>query len=86
LRITSSVTGVFPRVAIKDTKVGHINIRKGDLVNLNFIGSHNNELYFENALEFKPERWLDKKESTSSETFTYIPFSAGNRNCKFKEN
>jgi cytochrome P450 len=43
LRISSSVAGVFPRQAIKDTKIGHIKIRKGDLVNVNFIGSHFNE-------------------------------------------
>ena len=32
LRITSSVAGVIPRHVIKDTKIGHINVRKGDMV------------------------------------------------------
>jgi cytochrome P450 len=32
LRITSSVAGIFPREAIRDTKIGHIKIKKGDLV------------------------------------------------------
>ena len=32
LRISSPANGVFFRLALVDTKIGHINIRKGDLV------------------------------------------------------
>lgn len=41
------------------------------------------EAYFEDANEFKPERFLAERtaDSQSSFVFTYIPFSAGPRNC-----
>jgi cytochrome P450 len=32
LRITSSVTGIIIRTALKNTKIGHLNIKKGDTV------------------------------------------------------
>lgn len=46
---------------------------------------HRNEEIYKNSEEFKPERFLTQ-ESQSNNLFTYLPFSAGVRNCigKFK--
>lgn len=37
--------------------------------------------YFEDPEEFKPERFLDERSRDKKNPFTYIPFSAGPRNC-----
>lgn len=40
-----------------------------------------NEQLFANAEEFKPERFLGERNTEKLNPFTYIPFSAGPRNC-----
>ena len=39
---------------------------------------HRSEKYWDNPLEFKPERHLDRQERS---VFSYIPFGAGGREC-----
>lgn len=39
------------------------------------------ELFFDDPLDFKPERFLDEQTMEKRNPFTYIPFSAGPRNC-----
>lgn len=41
-----------------------------------------NPKYFPNADEFLPERFLED-EVTDRSKFSYLPFSAGGRNCKY---
>lgn len=38
---------------------------------------------FPNPLEFRPDRFLES-ETAGKMTFSYIPFSAGSRNCKLR--
>lgn len=41
-----------------------------------------NEKYFNNQLEFEPERFLKSAtNSTNKENYVYHPFSLGPRNC-----
>lgn len=40
-----------------------------------------NPEYFEDPDQFKPERFLDVQTMERKNAFTYIPFSAGPRNC-----
>lgn len=42
---------------------------------------HRNEKYFENPEEFKPERFDTERTNENQSPYTYIPFSAGPRNC-----
>jgi len=79
LRMSTPVLGVFPRKALKDHKIGDIHVRKGDIVNLDFMFNHFNPVHFENVDDFNPERWLDRSKILDS--YAYTPFSAGARNC-----
>lgn len=40
---------------------------------------HRNEKYFENPLEFIPERFTEERSHNNA--YSYIPFAAGTRNC-----
>lgn len=40
-----------------------------------------NPKFFENPEQFKPERFLGERSTEKQNPFTYIPFSAGPRNC-----
>lgn len=40
-----------------------------------------NEKNFEDPEKFKPERFLGERTMEKQNSFTYIPFSAGPRNC-----
>ncbi len=59
-------------------------LESGTTVALQIYSMHRNEKYFPDALAFKPERFLNNTEDGSSEfrnPFTFVPFSAGPRNC-----
>lgn len=40
-----------------------------------------NPKLFPNPLEFRPERYVGDTTDTKFDTFAYVPFSAGSRNC-----
>lgn len=40
-----------------------------------------NPLFFDDPEAFKPERFLDEQTMEKRNAFSYIPFSAGPRNC-----
>lgn len=44
-----------------------------------FMGRDKN--YFENPLEFRPERFAEQTTADKSNPYRYVPFSAGPRNC-----
>ncbi|XKL61636.1 hypothetical protein PGB90_001469 [Kerria lacca] len=52
-------------------------IPKGTLVNFLLIRTHNDERYFPNPTQFKPERF----ENSIKHPYSFLPFSAGLRNC-----
>ena len=53
-------------------------IKKGDTVMLPIYALHRNELLWEEAAAFKPERFADRK---SVDRFSYLPFGDGPRIC-----
>ncbi|KAI7352148.1 cytochrome P450 [Hortaea werneckii] len=91
LRLYQSVP-LNSRVAVRDTilPVGGgpdgtkpIAIRKGQQVLWNIYAMHRRkDLWGDDALEYKPERWEDPKRSRMvGDGFAYTPFSAGPRIC-----
>jgi cytochrome P450 len=79
LRLQSPSFSSQPRIAMKDFKVENYDIKKGTVIMPIFFHQNYNETVFEDALKFKPERWLDQ--SLHLDPYRFIPFSAGPRNC-----
>jgi len=78
LRLYSPAPGTINRKAIEDHQIGEFKIRKGDTVRVESIANHCDSKYFDEPDKFYPERWLVKREIDS---FAYIPFWVGPRNC-----
>jgi len=85
LRLGGPVIGLFDRSAVKDDDLCGIKIKKGDMVLVFQNFCFTDEKFFRQATEFIPERWLNseefKQEGYKNEPYSYIPFSAGPRNC-----
>jgi len=67
------------RQATVDTKVKGFDIPKGTNVITSIYTIQRKELHWEDALVFRPERFLN--ESNDRHKFAYIPFGAGPRIC-----
>jgi len=80
MRLYTPAPTIFPRIAQNDHTLGDLNIKKGTSVRPTPLYNFASPKYFEDPREFKPERWLIKKEQ-DLEPFVFIPFSAGPRNC-----
>jgi len=80
LRRYSPTPIIFPRLAQVDHKIGDILIKKGSSVRPTPLYNYSNPKYFEEPEKFKPERWMNKKEH-ELESYVFVPFSAGARNC-----
>jgi len=76
---------LFTRRAMKEDDLCGIKVKKGTLVNFYHELFYSSEKYFSNPTEFTPERWLDdsfySKDGVKSESYAFLPFSAGPRNC-----
>lgn len=55
-------------------------VPKNTIVVINIMHLHRNPNIYENSLEFDPDRWLPENVAKRP-AFSYIPFSAGSRNC-----
>lgn len=56
------------------------DVPAGTLINIPLYNVLNNHTVWENPLEFRPERFLQEN-LENMDTFSYVPFSAGPRNC-----
>jgi cytochrome P450 len=81
LRITPPASGLFPRVALEDHTVGTIKVKKGTLVGIGIKIIGMNTKYYDNPEKFQPERWTVKQRADEAETYSFLPFSTGPRNC-----
>lgn len=79
LRVATPARALFPRMAIRNHTINDVYVRKGDLVNVNYFYNQCNPAYFPDPFKFDPNRWLGSERL--SETYAFIPFSAGPRNC-----
>ena len=52
---------------------------KGTYIEVGIMASHLNPKNFEDPLMFKPERFMN--ENSGRHAYSFVPFSAGNRNC-----
>lgn len=68
------------RVLVEDIELDGVVIPKGVTCWISIFTLHRNEKYFHKPEEFIPERFLTE-EFTSRHPFSYIPFSAGSKNC-----
>ncbi len=79
LRLTPPVY-VVGRTALGECRIGRWTIPKGTTVQPMWGAAQRDELYFDDASSFRPERWL-KGGSGSKYKLAYMPFGAGSRNC-----
>jgi cytochrome P450 family 4 subfamily V len=79
LRLHAPLQNLFPREATVDHELGPLKIKKGTIVNvrLNRVGFSDE---VPDVDEFRPERWLSG-EMERHHNFSWVPFSAGPRNC-----
>jgi len=68
----------FGRRAMGDLELLGYRIPRGSTVVMSPYVTHRNPRYFDDPLEFKPERWLEKDPPPKG---AYFPFGAGARGC-----
>jgi cytochrome P450 len=68
------------RLTVHDTTIGGYLIPAGSLVMISQWTLHRDARYFEDPLEFRPERWLDGLEKRLPR-FAFFPFGGGRRIC-----
>jgi len=85
LRLGGPVAGLFDRTAVKDDDLCGVKVRKGDMIIVWQDLAFTDEKFFSQPREFLPERWLNNsgfdQDGFKNEPYSYIPFSAGPRNC-----
>ncbi|XP_072540918.1 1,25-dihydroxyvitamin D(3) 24-hydroxylase, mitochondrial [Salminus brasiliensis] len=78
MRLSPSVP-FTSRTLDKDTVLGDYSLPKGKVLMINIQAMSTNEEYFENGKQFRPERWIEDKNSINP--FAYVPFGLGKRMC-----
>ncbi|KAL6467406.1 hypothetical protein MHYP_G00252100 [Metynnis hypsauchen] len=79
LRLFPSVP-FFARSICEDTRIGGYKVPKGTNAIIMPYALHRDPRYFPDPEEFRPERFLPEN-SAGRHPYSYIPFSAGLRNC-----
>jgi len=82
LRLFSASSQLFPRLALKDFKLGKYSIRKGTNLNIFFNTFHHSDEVYQNCWKFEPDRFKSISEGQKkSKPAEFMPFSLGKRNC-----
>ncbi|KAL0409457.1 UNVERIFIED_CONTAM: Flavonoid 3'-monooxygenase [Sesamum radiatum] len=83
LRIHPVGPFLAPRTPSQSCTLGGYSIPKGSTVFINVYSIHKDPLFWDNPLEFMPERFSEKFEKWdfSGNNFNYIPFGSGRRIC-----
>lgn len=70
------------REAIQDMKIGHLEVPKGLCFDIPRVVFHQDpEIWGNDALEFKPERFVNGAGNASKHRLAFMPFSFGPRYC-----
>jgi len=72
---------VVGRRALEDVTIGDYEVPRRTIVITSQYIIHRDERYWPNALEFRPERWLDEQAQAARPKFAYFPFGGGGRIC-----
>lgn len=72
---------MIARIATENTQLDDMAIPEGTCVCVDIYQMHRDPNNFEDPESFTPERFNAIKEGGKNNPFTYIPFSAGSRNC-----
>ncbi|KAL4591368.1 hypothetical protein LXL04_004327 [Taraxacum kok-saghyz] len=80
-RLHPIVPLILPRSPSQDCIVGGYTIPKGCIVFLNVWSMHRDPQYWDNPLEFNPERFLTNKCDFKGSNLNFIPFGSGRRLC-----
>ena len=70
----------YGREAISDCEIGGYHVPAGTTIFLSQYVTHRDPRFFENPLEFHPERWADDLLKRIPK-YAYFPFSGGPRQC-----
>ncbi|XP_013382319.1 steroid 17-alpha-hydroxylase/17,20 lyase-like [Lingula anatina] len=83
LRLATVAPLGLPRVTTSDTVLNGYEIPKGMTIITNLWAMHHDPKYWEEPMEFKPERWLDEVtgQRVGRTRDSYMPFSSGRRFC-----
>ncbi|KAK1407210.1 hypothetical protein QVD17_38824 [Tagetes erecta] len=81
LRLYPILPLLLPRSPSKTCIVGRYTIPKGCTVILNVWSIHRDPLYWENPMEFNPERFMTGKWDYKGNNLVYFPFGSGRRIC-----
>ena len=76
LRMTTPIPVAMDRIAVKDHKLGDVDIPKGMRVKPDYFAVAYDEKYWTEPEKFNPERWKGKIDPSA-----FLPFLAGPRNC-----
>jgi len=79
LRFHTPVPLNLDRMALKDHKVGDLDIPKGMWVKPDYCAMMFHEKHWTEPEKFNPERW--KGDGEKVDPYAYTPFSSGPRNC-----
>jgi cytochrome P450 len=82
LRMTPAVPSPLPRLV--DTggiEIDGLHIPKGIEVGVPHYAIHHNEDYYPQSWSFRPERWLEDKESATLAKKAFCAFSRGSMDC-----
>ncbi|KAL7597366.1 hypothetical protein Lser_V15G29246 [Lactuca serriola] len=80
-RLHPVVPFILPRSPSQDCIVGGYTIPKGCTVFLNAWAIHRDPRYWENPLEFNPDRFLRNKYDYIGSNLNFFPFGSGRRSC-----
>ncbi|GAV71711.1 p450 domain-containing protein [Cephalotus follicularis] len=83
LRMHPAAPLLLPRCPTKLCTIGGYTIPKGTKVFLNVWAMHRDLLFWDNPLEFRPDRFLDPSNKLDyfGNNLHYLPFGSGRRSC-----
>lgn len=81
LRLHTPGPLLIPRESLRQTKIGGYDIPDKSLILINMFSICRDPRYWDNPLEFRPERFLDTTIDYKGQHFEYLPFGAGRRIC-----